>query len=152
MSLAEIQQVVSFRLAAERYALDILNVQEIIRPLPITPVPLTPDWIAGVINLRGQIVPLIHLARRLGLAAEPLDASTRFIIVRSQEESIGLVVDQVMEVWVLSEIHLEPVTSALAYQDAVLGVGRLKDGIFMVLSLDAILQDYHLTPPLQEAV
>ena len=97
MTLSTIQQVVSFRLAAERYALDILNVQEIIRPLPITPVPLTPNWIAGVINLRGQIVPLIHLAPRLGLGAEPLQASTRFIIVRSQDESIGLVVDQVME-------------------------------------------------------
>ena len=86
-------QVVSFQIANETYALDILNVQEINRTTKVTKVPLTKNWIEGVINLRGQIVPLINLRKRFGLPPRPYDKKTRFIIIKNRGLSIGIVVD-----------------------------------------------------------
>lgn len=132
-------QVVSFRLHNEVYALDILYVQEIIRILPVTHVPLAADWIAGVINLRGQIIPLIRLASRLGLAVEPESRSTRFMIVRNREQSIGLVVDEVLEVLRLSSRELETPPSHLAHRDYLQAVSKQARGMVIVLDLQKVL-------------
>lgn len=136
---ADLLQAVSFRLHNEVYALDILHVQEIIKPLPVTEVPHAPPWIAGVINLRGQILPLIHLARCLALEGVPLPRTTRFMIVRSREQPVGLVVDEVLEVLRLSGDALEPPPAHLAHRELIHGVSKQERGMVIVLDLAKVL-------------
>lgn len=134
-------QVVSFRLHQEIYALNILHVQEIIKALPVTPVPHAHPWIAGVINLRGQIIPLIYLARRLELDVMPAQRSTRFVIVRSRDQSVGLVVDEVLEVLRLHENNTESPPNHLQHRDYIQTVSKQERGMIMVLDLPKILYD-----------
>lgn len=132
-------QAVSFRLNNELYALNILDVQEIIKPVPITIVPLAPSWIAGVINLRGQIIPLIRLSQRLGLPGLSKDRSSRFIITRHRERRIGLVVDEVLEVLRLYNESLELPPAHLEHREYIHHVSKQKGGIAMILNLQKIL-------------
>ncbi|MCA3244291.1 MAG: chemotaxis protein CheW [Alphaproteobacteria bacterium] len=98
-TLASLQQLVTFELFGEIFALPILDVREIIRPTAITPVPQAPAFVEGVINLRGQIIPVVDLRKRFGLAAENTTEETRIIVVElSGSMVIGLIVDSVREV------------------------------------------------------
>ncbi|MEZ0373098.1 MAG: chemotaxis protein CheW [Candidatus Sericytochromatia bacterium] len=145
-------QVVTFRLYNEVYALDILFVQEIIRMLPVTHVPRAADWIAGVINLRGQIIPLIRLASRLGLEVEPASRSTRFMIVRNRDQALGVVVDEVLEVLRLSARAQEPPPSHLAHRDYIQAVSKQERGMVIVLDLQKVLYHPSRNEVLQEAI
>jgi len=151
--LTETLQVVSFRLENEIYSLDILCVQEIIKVLPVTQVPLTPPWMAGVINLRGQILPLIHLASRLGLKKTPYQRNTRFVIVRGREQNVGLVVDEVQEVLRLPVSQLEPPPATSIEKDYIQAVCKHDNRLVIVLDLPKVLYDYKPRPEtVQEVV
>jgi purine-binding chemotaxis protein CheW len=144
-----ILQVVSFRLHDEVYALDILHVQEIIKVLPVTQVPLSAPWVSGVINLRGQIIPLIHLARRMGLKETGMDRNTRFMIVRGQTQNVGIIVDEVLEVLRLAETAQEPPPSHLSHREYLQSVSKQDRGMVIVLDLNKVL---HLPSPHSEAL
>lgn len=147
-----ILQVVTFRLHNEVYALDILYVQEIIRMLPVTHVPLASDWIAGVINLRGQIIPLINLAARLGLDVELASRNTRFMIVRNRDMALGVIVDEVLEVLRLSARVLEAPPGHLAHRDYIQAVSKQERGMVIVLDLPKVLYHPSRNETLQEAL
>lgn len=147
-----ILQVVTFRLHNEVYALDILYVQEIIRMLPVTHVPLSTEWIAGVINLRGQIIPLITLASRLGLEVDAAGRNTRFMIVRNRDMALGLIVDEVLEVLRLSARVLEAPPSHLAHRDYIQAVSKQERGMVIVLDLAKVLYHPSRNEMLQEAL
>ena len=138
---ADTLQVVSFRLENEIYSLDILCVQEIIKALPVTQVPLTVSWIEGVINLRGQILPLINLASRLGLKPSPYKRDTRFVIVRGREQNVGLVVDEVQEVLRLPVSLLEPAPTTAVDKDYIQAVCKYENRLVIVLDLPKVLYD-----------
>ena len=87
-------QVVAFKLRNEEYGFSILNVQEIKGLTDITRVPFAPDFIKGVINLRGSVLPVIDLKKRLGLEDTPYTANTRIVIVQYDEVSVGMLVDR----------------------------------------------------------
>ncbi len=92
-------QLCTFRIGGEDYAIDIMRVREIIHPLPITPVPRAPAFVEGVIRLRGEVIPVLDVRKRLGLpSANPRGRKTRFLIVNVSRHRIGLVVDEVCEV------------------------------------------------------
>lgn len=91
-------QVVTFTLAGEEFGVPILEVREIIRMTDITPVPKAPPFVEGVINLRGQIIPVVDLRKRFGIAAEINEATTRIIVIEVNENVLGLIVDAVDEV------------------------------------------------------
>lgn len=143
-------QVVSFRLDEEIYALDILLVQEIIKSLPVTQVPLTASWIEGVINLRGQIIPLINLPERLNLKRTPYNKDTRFVIVRSDEQYVGLVVDEVLEVLRLYPGSLEQVPNTTIDKEYIQGVSKFTQGLVIILDLPKVLYE-HQASSSQEA-
>ena len=105
------------------------------------PMPLAPPWIAGVVNLRGQIIPLIYLSRRLGLEQTSYQRNTRFVIVRSREQSVGFVVDEVLEVLQLNADKTEPPPGHLDYREYIHAVSKQERGMVMVLDLNKIL--YH---------
>ena len=91
-------QLCTFRVGGEDYAIDVMRVREIIRPLPVTPVPRAPSFVEGVIRLRGEVVPIVDVRRRFGLPVGPPGRGTRFVIVHVAGRRLGLVVDEVCEV------------------------------------------------------
>lgn len=100
-------QLVLFNLAGEEYGVYILDVQEITRPQDITKVPDNPEFIEGIINLRGTVVPIIDLKSRLGLGNTDIAADTRFIISNIDGQMIGFIVDSVKEILRLEEEALK---------------------------------------------
>jgi len=93
-----IVQLCSFRIGGEDYAIDLMRIREIINPLPITPVPRAPASVEGVVRLRGEVIPVLDVRKRLGVAASPATRRTRFLVVNVAGRRIGLVVDEVCEV------------------------------------------------------
>ncbi len=93
-----IVQLCTFRIGGEDYAVDIMRVREIIHPLPITRVPRAPASVEGVVRLRGEVIPVLDVRKRLGLPASAPTRRTRFLVVNVARRRIGLVVDEVCEV------------------------------------------------------
>ena len=95
---APLVQLCTFRIGGEDYAVDIMRVREIIHPLPVTPVPRAPTSVEGVVRLRGEVIPVLDVRKRLGLPASAPTRRTRFLVVNVARRRIGLVVDEVCEV------------------------------------------------------
>lgn len=131
-------QVVIFRLAESSYAIKIAAVREIIRPQPITVVPQAPPYVVGVINLRSSVVPVLDLRRRCGLPAGETTRESRVVVVQVDEQSVGLQVDAVSEVTMLSPEAIEPAAAVIRGQGAeqlLRGVARLEERLVMLLDL-----------------
>lgn len=133
----------TFRLGEETYALPICPIAEIIRMVPITKVPKTKAFIMGVINLRGEIIPVMDGKKRLHLKSEPYDDRTCIIIIQVSHYEIGFIVDNVEEV-----IFMEPETikqmdlSYLPHQDsAIRGISKIGEGIKIVLNYERLFNN-----------
>ena len=133
---------VIFKLAEEYYGLSIDNVISIEKPSQITRIPNAPSYIKGVINLRGEVIPVIDLRNKLGMETRDLDRSSRIIVVSSNEIFAGLIVDTSSEVL---EIHKEnidkpPTNENEEYIDYIKGIGKIKDRLIVLLDLTKILE------------
>ncbi|WP_129596975.1 chemotaxis protein CheW [Anaerophilus nitritogenes] len=134
-------QYVLFKLNDEYYGIDILNVQTIEKVMDITRVPYAPDFVEGVINLRGEVVPVIHLRKRFSLPHGEINEESRIIIVTIDEMIIGLLVDSSSEVLHLdvSDIDDVPNMSDNLKNDYVKGIGKNQERIIILLDLSKIL-------------
>jgi purine-binding chemotaxis protein CheW len=134
-------QVVSFKLGHEEFALDILLVQEINRKIEITRVPKAPDFVEGVINLRGKIVPVLSLHKRLGLPPREWNGQSRIIIVVVATRMLGLLVDAVSEVLTIPAHMLQPPPPlGMGVEASYLkGVAKLEDRLIILLDLAKVL-------------
>lgn len=141
----QVLQLVTFTLGEEEYGIPILQVQEIIRPVAITVVPKAPPFIEGVINLRGQVVPVVNLRRRLGLPdLEGLSEEARIIVVEVQGRTAGLLVDGVSEVFRLGVNQIEPPpTLEQGHREYIQGVGRMGDRLIVLLDLKWLMRHGH---------
>jgi len=101
-------QLCTFRIGGEDYALDIMRVKEIIQPQPITPVPRAPAFVEGVVRLRGEVIPVVDVRKRFGLAPAPATRKTKFLVVQVAGRRLGLVVDEVCEVLRLARADIRP--------------------------------------------
>jgi purine-binding chemotaxis protein CheW len=130
-------QLVTFQLGEEEFAIDILSVQEIIRMMQITRVPQSPPEVEGVVNLRGQITPVVDLRKRFGMESLAHGADARIIVVEVQGRVLGFVVDQVNEVLRIdrSIVDPAPTLAASSHSDYVRGVGKLNDRLLILLDL-----------------
>jgi len=131
-----------FRLCIEEYGLDIRQITTIIeKDMNIARVPKTPDFMKGVINLRGEIIPVISLRKKFKLFDEEYTDETRIVIVRVDEISIGLIVDSVVEVLELNEESIENITdiSGELSFDYITGVGKVHGRIITLLNLDKLI-------------
>ncbi len=144
---AHMGRYLSFRLAGEEYGLEILKVQEIIGMLNVTRVPRTPDWVRGVINLRGRVIPVIDARRKFGMPAEPDTEKTCIIIVHvgaaERRAQLGLVVDEVSEVLDIAPEAIEP-PPPLETDGGVSflsGLGKLPDRVLILVDIDRALAD-----------
>ena len=138
---AEEKQLVIFDLAEETYGVDIGSVREIIRMQEITKVPRTPEFVEGVINLRGKVIPVIDLRKRFGFRKTEATKDTRIVVVDIGGTDIGVVVDAVTEVLRLSADAVEPPTGVIttADSDYLLGIAKLETRLIILLDLQQAL-------------
>jgi purine-binding chemotaxis protein CheW len=131
----------SFELAGSLCALDTDSVEEVVRLRRITRVPHAPAYVVGILNLRGKIVTVIDLARKMGLGAAAVDDDSRLYIVRDQDALAGLLVDRAAEVIEIGEGSLEPRPANMGEAAArfIRGVARHGDRLAAVLDLEAVL-------------
>lgn len=139
-------QLVVFQLAQQTYGIDIASVFEIIRMEKITKVPRTPDFVEGVINLRGKIIPVIDLCKRFGLDCSDATNSSRIIIVDVDGNTIGMIVDAVSEVLSVPVDSIEPPPSMIHGIDAAYlrGIAILEGGLIILLNLGKILHEHEI--------
>lgn len=135
------KQVVVFDLAAETYGVDIGSVREIIRIQEITQVPRTPEFVEGVINLRGKVIPVIDLRKRFGFGEVAYTKDTRIVVVDIGGSDIGVIVDAVTEVLRLASDLVEPPMDVIttADSDYLLGIAKLEDRLIILLDLQRAL-------------
>lgn len=134
-------QVVNFHLGNEEYGLDIKIVQEIILIGTVTKVPQVPEYVRGLINLRGKIIPVVDLRLRFGMDAEEQGEHTRIIVLKASGHVIGIVVDAVNEVLRISQDQIEPPPMGLRGLDQtfIKGLVKREEKIMILLSVDTIL-------------
>ena len=135
-------QIVAFRLANEEYGVNILNVQEIIRPTLVTRVPKAPNYLTGVINLRGNVVPVVNLRKRFGINKEKNnDNNTRIIILNVSDLKVGIIVDSVTEVQRITKENIEePNLIEFLDNKYVQAVGKHDNRLIILLDLQEILE------------
>jgi purine-binding chemotaxis protein CheW len=138
----ELLQLVGFHVGGEEFALDVLRVQEIIRLQELTRVPNSPEFMEGVMNLRGKIIPVIALRKRFGLDLVPSDKQTRIVVVEVKGTVLGFVVDSVSEVLRIPADTVEPPPRlGKVDQEYVSGVGKLDDRLLILLDVDRLMAD-----------
>jgi len=133
-------QLVVFKLGREEYGVNILQVQEIKRITEITRVPHTPEYIKGVINLRGNVLPVIDLNKRLNLPEQETTEDARIIIVKVKEISVGMMVDAVSEVMTINQQNIDSpnVVAGSVSANYLSGVGKLENRLLILLNLETI--------------
>ena len=147
---AQLLQLVSFSVDAEEYGLDILRVHEIIRTQQLTRVPNLPDYVEGVINLRGKVIPVIALRRRLGLEPAPADKNTRIVVVEVHGQTLGFIVDAVSEVLRISADTVDPTPRIGSVErEYISGVGKLDSRLLLMLDLDRLMNEAEIVATVQ---
>jgi len=137
----EVTQWVTFRLEGEKYGIDVMLVREVLRESEIAPVPGAPHYVLGIINLRGNVVPVIDTRRRFGLPPREMDEDSRIIIVELAEQWVGMVVDAVAEVMDVpaSEIERTPdVGNEDESSKFIQGVSRQDEELLILVALDRL--------------
>lgn len=137
----EERQLVVFRLHNEEFGVEITDVREIVKPRHITRLPHVDDYIEGVTNLRGEVIPVICLRKRFGIESQENTQDTRIIMLEVNDSMVGFVVDAVTETVRLPESAIEPPPSSIAglRADYLAGVGKFDDRLLILLEVDKIL-------------
>lgn len=137
----------TFSLAAERYGLQILKVQEIIKVPHITLVPKSPDYIKGVINLRGKIIPVLDLRLKFGMASREYDQRTCIIVINlisgDRPISVGIIVDSVLDVinFLPSEIELPPNYGSYLNTQFIIGMGKRDEHLNILIEIEKVVTE-----------
>ncbi len=139
-------QLVTFEVASEEFAVDILSVHEINRMMDLTRVPQSPPEVEGVINLRGRIIPVLDLRKRFGMPAGNRDEHNRIIVVEVLGRVLGFIVDRVHEVLRIDSSIVEPAPAMVCSIDSdfISGVGKLQDRLIILLDLAKLFQNQTL--------
>jgi len=139
---SKIVQLATFRVGSQQYAIDIMRVREIINLQPITSVPSSVDIIEGVINLRGVIIPVVDLRKRLGGGKEQVPTRPKIIIVLVEKQLLGIIVDEVLEVVRIPRSLIRPALHSMLQKEAdlVLGVFEYHQRLLLLLNLKQLLR------------
>ena len=141
----------TFTLAEEEYGIGILKIKEIIGMLPITSVPQTPEFVRGVINLRGKVIPVMDLRLRFGMNSIGYTERTCIIVVEIAGTSgtilVGIVVDAVSEVLNIKggDIEKTPTFGARLNTDYILGIAKMEGGVKILLDIDQVLSSHEMS-------
>lgn len=151
------QKLLTFSLGSEGYGVSILKVKEIIGMMDITPIPRTPEFVKGVINLRGKIIPVMDLRTKFGMPQQQYDERTCIIVaeilVHGVEKLLGIVVDMVSEVVTISADQIEPPPEYgnSVEHSAILGIGKIKDRVVIILDIDEVFTSDELIKLIETA-
>jgi purine-binding chemotaxis protein CheW len=139
---SEVGQFLAFQLGSEEYALDINRISEIIKPREYTDIPRVPDYILGLVSLRGVVVPIFDLRQRFRMGVVELSASARVVVCREGAISAGLLVDKINQVVKIAADRIEPPPAVIAGIDRSLiaGVGRYQGRMIILLNLASVLE------------
>ncbi len=134
---------VTFSLAEETYAIDVLQVQEVLKVTEIAPVPGVPNYILGIINLRGDVVTVIDGRRRMGLPDQSSTDQSRIVIIDVDKQNVGILVDSVAEVVQIASKDIDPAPAVGNDQSSrfILGVNSSEGGLTILISLEKLLSD-----------
>ena len=137
----EVRQFISFSVGDEEYGLELLRVKEVIRVREITWLPKAPSFVKGIINLRGDVIPIIDLRDKFGLEAKEATATTRVIVVEVEAKLMGMVVDSASQVVRIPADQIDPPPPVLGgfSQEFITGVGKIDDRLIILLNSDAVL-------------
>jgi len=148
LSEKEERQILVFSMMKEELGLDISCVREVLRPQEIHPLPQAPDFIEGLINLRGHIIAVIDLRKRLNIKETEDRPKMRIIVCRIKTFIVGVVVNSVSEIIALSKDDIEPTPEVISMQieaDFISGIARLGERIIVILNLENILTKEEIT-------
>jgi len=137
------RQLVVFKVADEEFGVDINDVREIIKMGDVTKIPNTPDYILGVINLRGRIIVVIDFAKKMSLKSKERDKNTRVIIIDVEGNTIGMIVDSCNEVLRITGDKIEPPPPTITQKidaDYIEGVGIIGDRLLILLNLGKVIK------------
>ena len=136
-------QWVTFRLDNEKYGIKVMQVQEVLRMTEIAPVPGAPDYVLGIINLRGNVVTVIDSRKRFGLPEKEADDATRIVIIEAENQVVGILVDSVAEVVELrtSEIETAPNVGNDESSKYIQGVSSQGDELLILVDVNKLLSD-----------
>jgi len=137
-----VREFLVFQLANELYGVDLTRIREILSPPPITAVPRCSRYVVGVCSVRGLLVTVVDLRRRLGRIERPLGRRARILLSMGESgETVGLLVDEVRQVVRLSDAEIEPAAAALGgdFSEHVIGIGRSDDMFLVLLDLSRIV-------------
>lgn len=140
-NLGTTRQMVTFKLMEEDFGIPILDVREIIRPTAVTPVPQAPHFVEGVINLRGQIIPIVDLRKRFGMTDTQINDDSRIIVVELGSVVIGLVVDQVEEVLRIPAESIAPTPGLVAGSigaEYIQGISHFNNMMLILIDLKKV--------------
>ncbi|WP_416305753.1 chemotaxis protein CheW [Neptunicella sp. SCSIO 80796] len=139
----EILQWVTYRLGEETYGINVMQVQEVLRHTEIAPVPGAPDYVLGIINLRGNVVTVIDTRSRFGLPSADVTDNSRIVIIESEQQVVGILVDSVAEVVYLrsSEIASAPNVGTEESAKFIQGVSNRDGELLILVDLNKLLSD-----------
>lgn len=142
-ALGDIIQLISFSIDEEEFCVEIHKVLEIIRMSEITRLPNSPEFINGVINLRGKIIPVVDLRKRLGIKSKPHDIFTRIIIFELENNDVGFIVDFVNEVIRvdISTTEIPPTISSNIDSDMIQSIVKLDNRLLILLDMNKVLKN-----------
>ncbi len=134
---------VTFRLENEKYGINVMQVQEVLRVTEIAPVPGAPSYVLGIINLRGNVVTVIDTRSRFGLTSVETDDSSRVVIIESEEQVVGILVDSVAEVVDLQPAAIETAPNVGTEDSAkfIQGVASHEGELLILVDLNKLLSD-----------
>ncbi|WP_416197636.1 MAG: Purine-binding chemotaxis protein CheW [Sporanaerobacter sp.] len=138
------QQYVVFKLGKEEYGIDIMNVKEIGPYQESVKVPNTPDFIEGIINFRGKVIPIVNLGKRFNLKDNGITNDTRIIIINLKDKQVGFVVDEASQTVRLDDKDIDPAPDIISSVDKryITGVGKLDEKRLLILiDLEKVLSD-----------
>ena len=140
----DLQEYLLFTLNNERYAIELTRIKEIIKITQITNVPHTPHYVAGIISLRGNIVPVYRLSRILNLENEQTEANRTLVVQNASGESIGLIVDKIHHVVRFNKDQIEPPPATVANtgKEFITGIGWEDGKMIIILDLDAVVEEH----------
>ena len=134
-------QLVGFIIGEEEYAVPILTIQEIIKPISWTRVPQTPAYVLGVFNLRGSVIPLIDLRVKFGLGAQNHTDETRVFVLKQEDEVAGFVIDRLTEAIRIKKTDIDPPPETIMSEESMIeGVGKQEGKILTILKVHKLLE------------
>ncbi|MFQ5508279.1 MAG: chemotaxis protein CheW [Leptospirillia bacterium] len=138
---AETHEYLTFALGDEEYGLPILHVQEIIGYQKPTPIPNAPEWVSGVINIRGVVIPVVDIRATFGMPEKVYDEMSVIIVTEVAGRTIGSVVDQVNDVLAFAEDQMQdtPEITEHVHADAITGIGKKDDRLVMLLDMEQVM-------------